>query len=217
LKAEMEGVRDFMFRKYASEVTALAYPYGVYNFEAVEAARAAGVRLAFTVNPGANDSTTDPLHLHRYLVVNGLSRERFSNFFDRRPLHVAKVEPADGEVIHVRNPVFRARILDEVDPSSVRMYLGDKPLKKEEYDSVTGNLIRPLNIKLRRGGHMVTISAVDKMGVTRTFSWYFRIKNPPRKKSASSAPPASFQMDIMGPPAPLSPLKASTLGAEGGQ
>jgi hypothetical protein len=111
------------------------------------------------------------------------------------------VEPADGEVINVRKPVFTAKILDDVDPASVRMFLGDRPLKNPLYDPATGKLRRALRILLPRGGHLVTLRAVDRKGVARSYSWYFRIKKLPVKKHGmgpaskgkSAAPPATTQ------------------------
>lgn len=198
LKDEMETSRDYLRDQLGSHVTALAYPFGVYNFEAVEAARAAGYRLAFTVNPGANDSTTDPMRLHRYLVVHGTSHEKFASFFDRKPLHVAKVEPADGEVVDTRSPVFSAKILDEVDPSSVRMFLGDRPLNRVQFKPATGRVTRPLHIQLPRGGHMATIVATDKSGTVRSYTWYFRI----RKTGKPSPSAKTAERHLTGPDAP---------------
>jgi len=189
LKDEMEVSRDYLHDKLKSDPKALAYPYGVYNYEAVEAARKAGYRMAFTVNPGPNDASTDPFHLHRYLVVHGTSHAKFAGFFSAQTLHVGKVEPADGELIKTRKPVFSAKILDDVDPASVRMYLGEKPLKGPQYDPATGKLVRALRILLPHGGHLVTITAVDRKGVQRSFSWYFRIQKSPDKNIVAAAAP----------------------------
>ena len=194
LKDEMEVSRDYLRDKLKSDPKGFAYPYGVYNYEAVEAARKAGYRMAFTVNPGPNDASTDPFHLHRYLVVHGTSHAKFAGFFDSKVLHVGKVEPADGEWIKTRKPVFNAKILDDVDPASVRMFLGEKPLQGPQYDPATGQLHRALRILLPKGGHLVTITAVDHKGVQRSFSWYFRIQKPPKKNIAAvTAPYAQFE------------------------
>jgi peptidoglycan/xylan/chitin deacetylase (PgdA/CDA1 family) len=214
LKDEMEVSRDYLRDKLKSDPKALAYPYGVYNYEAVEAAHKAGYRMAFTVNPGPNDASTDPFHLHRYLVVHGTSHAKFAGFFDSKVLHVGKVEPADGEWVKTRKPVFGAKILDDVDPASVRMYLGEKPLKGPQYDPATGKLVRALRILLPHGGHLVTITAVDRKGVQRSFSWYFRIqKSPDKNIAAVSAPHTPSEHTSVSPKGTPTP-RASSPGSK---
>jgi peptidoglycan/xylan/chitin deacetylase (PgdA/CDA1 family) len=207
LKDEMEVSRDYLRDKLKSDPQALAYPYGVYNYEAVEAARKAGYHMAFTVNPGPNDASTEPFHLHRYLVVHGTSHKKFASFFDSKVLHVGKVEPADGELIKTRKPVFSAKILDDVDPASVRMFLGEKPLKGPQYDPATGKLVRALRILLPHGGHLVTITAVDRKGVQRSFSWYFRIQKSPQKAMAVTSASAKTAVSPKGKTIPLTKVK----------
>ena len=198
LKDEMEGSRDFLRDKLKRVPTAFAYPYGVYNAEAVKAVRAAGYRMAFTVNPGPNDRTTDPFFLHRELVMRDTTHRQFESFFAARVLHLSHLVPADGDVIMTRKPVFSTRILDDVDPKSVKMYLGDRPLTDVQYNPKTGRLRRALKIFLHRGGHLVTVTAVDRRGILRSFSWYFRIYKPPKNAKSKFPPRAIRQLQPNG-------------------
>ncbi len=70
--AEIEGSRSDLEREVGALATippALAYPSGAHGGEAVEAARQAGMRLAFTTDRGGNDlHRADPLRLRRINV-----------------------------------------------------------------------------------------------------------------------------------------------------
>ncbi len=190
LDEEMGSSAEFLKERYGLEPLAIAFPYGVYTFEAVEAARKAGFRMGFTVNPGPNDAATDIMHLHRFLVVSGTTHQKFASFFEDLPLHMTRVEPSDGEVVGVVNPILSARYTDDVDPDSIKMFLGDRPLKGFKVDPLTKTVTRPLRIKLNKGGHFVSVSATDREGKTRTFSWYFRVKrNAAYRKGNTNHPP----------------------------
>lgn len=54
-----------------------AYPFGLYTELNVSLLRESGFRLAFTCEPGQNDSTTDPLLLRRNLIPYMMDMETF--------------------------------------------------------------------------------------------------------------------------------------------
>jgi len=54
-----------------------AYPFGLYTGQNVNLLRESGIQLAFTCEPGQNDSTTDPLLLKRNLIPYMMDMETF--------------------------------------------------------------------------------------------------------------------------------------------
>lgn len=67
--AEIEGSREDLEREVGPPPPVLAYPSGAHGGPAVEAARRAGITLAFTTQRGGNDMRhADPLRLRRINV-----------------------------------------------------------------------------------------------------------------------------------------------------
>lgn len=62
---ELAGSRQELSAALGTEVDYLAYPYGGYDERVIEAARAAGYRAAFSVQPGFNRRDIDRYRLRR--------------------------------------------------------------------------------------------------------------------------------------------------------
>jgi peptidoglycan/xylan/chitin deacetylase (PgdA/CDA1 family) len=65
LEADLTAGRDELARAAGTELTSIAYPFGVADERVAAAARAAGYRAGFTVAPEAVTPATDPLLLPR--------------------------------------------------------------------------------------------------------------------------------------------------------
>jgi peptidoglycan/xylan/chitin deacetylase (PgdA/CDA1 family) len=65
LSSELATSRNDLVAALPAAVPLLAYPHGQRDTRVVEAASAAGFRLAFTTDPGRNGAGTDPLQLRR--------------------------------------------------------------------------------------------------------------------------------------------------------
>jgi peptidoglycan/xylan/chitin deacetylase (PgdA/CDA1 family) len=66
---EITGSRDDLTRETGSELAVLAYPSGATSVAVADAARAAGIEIAFTTERGTNDlRTADWLALRRINV-----------------------------------------------------------------------------------------------------------------------------------------------------
>lgn len=180
LRTEMEASRDYLLDKFGIRSRVLAYPYGVYTPEAVEAVRAAGYGLSFTVNPGPNDRSVERLKLKRNLILYPLKREAFAALFGSRVLHLDRARPGDGEVLDAFPARLEAVLKDEVDPATLSLKLGNKELKAS-YDPATRTVAHSVTKPLRNGGHMMTVEAIGHDGVIRTNTWYFRV-NPAKAK-----------------------------------
>jgi peptidoglycan/xylan/chitin deacetylase (PgdA/CDA1 family) len=181
LRTELLVPIRFMKEKFDYDTTTLAYPYGIYNEKIVTATRENGYQLAFGVNPkpaypAANDHTVPPLKLKRNLVTNPIDHEVFAGFFDMKVLHLEAFQPGDGEVIRSHNPWIVVTIKEDIDPSTLQLVLGERPMKFK-YDPRTHRLTHRISGRLKPGGHTLILSAVDKVGQKRSYTWYFRVKH----------------------------------------
>ncbi len=176
LAVELSFPIKYMKEKFNYSATTLAYSYGVYNEKVLKATKTQGYQLAFTVNPGPNDRTVPPLKLKRDLILNPTSHETFAGFFEPKVLHLGYFQPGDGELIKSHKPMLAAVIKDDVDPKTIKFALGDQSMRFK-YDPKTRRLTHRIGANLKPGGHMVTLSAVDKTGQKRTYTWYFRVKH----------------------------------------
>jgi peptidoglycan/xylan/chitin deacetylase (PgdA/CDA1 family) len=77
LEAELVGSREALEAELGASIDAIAYPYGMFNGEVVDAARGAGYRYGVTVEAGPCTPQTDALLLPRFEVR---SDDRFGNF-----------------------------------------------------------------------------------------------------------------------------------------
>ncbi|MCB1307516.1 MAG: polysaccharide deacetylase family protein [Leptospiraceae bacterium] len=80
-------------------VTALAYPFGVYDRRVLAAARKAGYDLAFTIQPGQNLPGDDVYTLNRYMVTGSQSPATFQAMLALRSADDIRIAPADGEYV----------------------------------------------------------------------------------------------------------------------
>ena len=154
----------------------LAYPFGVYDPEILASTQEAGYELAFTVNPGPNDKTLNPLLLKRNLVLWPFGKEAFKRIFQDKVLHCKDLSPVDGAYIDPVRPKISTKITDDIDPKSVRLQIGPHVMKVK-YNPKTGVYSHLVNADLTQGGHILTFTAKDKQGNHRVFNWYFRIKH----------------------------------------
>jgi peptidoglycan/xylan/chitin deacetylase (PgdA/CDA1 family) len=183
LDFELSEPLTFIQSNFSRKPELIAYPYGVYDPAILQTTRAQGYKLAFTVNPGPNDHTVDPLKLRRELVLYPISHERFARFFTDKVLHMKGLSPGDGDVIDTQKPVIRAQIVDDVVPCSIRLQSGNRILRVQ-YDPQTRLLTHPVGEELTQGGHILTLRATDVKGASRVYNWYFRIKHKRYEKKA---------------------------------
>jgi peptidoglycan/xylan/chitin deacetylase (PgdA/CDA1 family) len=173
---ELSQPLTFIETRFNHKPDWLAYPYGVYDPGILKTVEAEGYKLAFTVNPGPNDRTLQPLMLKRNLVLYPISHERFAKIFKDKVLHLKKLSPGDGDLIDSQKPVITAQILDDIVPKSVKLQIGNHVMKVQ-FDPQTHVFTHSVGDSLPRGGHILTAMATDKDGNNRVYNWYFRIKH----------------------------------------
>jgi len=156
LKREVAGSKDLLEQQLAIRVSALAYPYGMYNQAARDAIKAAGYEAAFTVY-GQRVGFSTPEHdlIGRY-AVGSRKPEIFAAALravatpGSEPEHAGPVvaqvaaasmatQPMDGQTIADPRPVIRANLatMGEIDPGSVEMRISGYGLVKAQYDPQT--------------------------------------------------------------------------------
>lgn len=174
---ELTQPLTFIESRFKNKPDWLSYPYGEYDPGLLKAVQATGYKLAFTVNPGPNDRTVNPLMLKRNLVLYPISHAGFARIFQDKVLHLKNLSPGDGDLIDSQEPIVTGQILDDVVPKSVKL-LFDNHLMRVQYDPRTHVFRHQITAPpLHRGGHMMTVRAKDEKGNTRVFNCYFRIKH----------------------------------------
>ena len=68
LKTELEKSRQMLERIVGHDVDATSYPYGLYNSKVSQAAKEAGYKLGFTIEPRLFEDSTDSLEIGRFNV-----------------------------------------------------------------------------------------------------------------------------------------------------
>lgn len=178
LEYEMNEPLTYIDGMYGHKPTMVAYPYGVYSPQILSQTKKSGYELAFTVNPGPNDRTVDPLKLRRNLVLYPISHSRFAQMFGDWVLHLEGLSPGDGQEIQTDKPLVTAKILDDIDPKSLEFVSGDIHFRIS-YDPRTHLVRHQFKQPLKGLGHMMTLSATGRDGKKRVYTWYFRVKRRP--------------------------------------
>ncbi|MFP4249754.1 MAG: polysaccharide deacetylase family protein [Armatimonadota bacterium] len=131
LRAELEDSRATIAAEIEGECEALAYPFGLYDASVVEHTRDAGYRIAFTIDRGPADQTTDPMLVPRQMLVNGNSLNTFRGWLAQEKLHLEEIEPAVGERVGV-DATVTARLGDEDVPvDGMEMSVNGAPISYE--------------------------------------------------------------------------------------
>ncbi len=185
LRRELAGSRDTLRAWTGGEVAALAYPYGLWDTEIADEARAAGYRLLFTVNPGTNTPDTPRERWKRDMILHGTRDETFRELLRVKPLACEDYSPRPGarvtgplEKIQVTlAPEARARIL----PESLTAARGATPLRVD-YRTETGRLELGLPRPWTQGTDLVVLKARGaKAGERYEESWLMTV-DPPQGK-----------------------------------
>ncbi|MDX1775558.1 MAG: polysaccharide deacetylase family protein [Desulfobulbales bacterium] len=85
LDQELTVSRNVIQSITGREVYAFAYPNGFWNGAAKKALMDNGYHFAFTVLPGLNERTTNPLELRRIVVKRDTSQQVFIDWINRKP------------------------------------------------------------------------------------------------------------------------------------
>jgi len=134
-RAELEGSRDTILAEIEGDCTSLAYPYGLYDAGVIEHAQDAGYRIAFTIDRGPADQTTDPMIVPRQMLVNGNSLKTFRGWLAQEKLHLEEIDPPIGERVGTGTTIT-ARLADEDVPADgMEMSVNGSPVSYEADES----------------------------------------------------------------------------------
>ncbi|TGM89016.1 polysaccharide deacetylase family protein [Leptospira licerasiae] len=124
IRSQLRDSKATLEAKTGRKIQDLAYPFGLFDVRVIEEAKAAGYRMAFTVNPGKNVPGTYAYTIHRSLVTWGMSQSRFNSILSASPPVKIQLGVLDGSWVKPGDsfPV----IVEGLDPKSVVIKISGK-------------------------------------------------------------------------------------------
>lgn len=164
-----------------SRITALAYPFGLYDRRVIEEAKRAGYMMAFTINPSRVAGGDDPFTLNRYMVAGGHSLKTFLGYVERRSPRNMSAFPPDGSLIS-NGGTLRLQ-LPGVRPNSVRISINGRRQTIDQDRS--GLFVGRANFASNRRYLIATVRAKDATGKTLTKRLLYQNADKARQSNAS--------------------------------
>lgn len=124
IRQQLRESKATLEAKTGRKIQDLAYPFGLFDVRVIEEAKAAGYRMAFTVNQGKNVPGTDPYTVHRALIPWGHRVESFHSILNMVPPTKISLGILDGAWVKPGD-VFKANI-EGLDPKSVTIRISGK-------------------------------------------------------------------------------------------
>nr|WP_232224744.1 polysaccharide deacetylase family protein [Leptospira fainei] len=124
IRKQLKDSKSILESKTGKTVQDLAYPFGLYDVRVIEEAKAAGYRMAFTVNPGKNVVNTYAYTIHRSLIPWGQSQSRFNSILSASPPNKIKLGILDGSWVKP-GETFSVTV-EGLDPNTVKMQIRGK-------------------------------------------------------------------------------------------
>lgn len=153
--AELADAREAIAEEIEGDCDGLAYPNGLYDAAVVELAREAGYRIAFTIDRGPADQTTDPMLVPRQMLVDGNSLKTFRSWLSQEKLHLEEIDPPVGERV-ATDATITARPVDEDVPiAGLEMTVNGSPVS---YDSDAESGLLTIHPQLNAGANNLRIN-----------------------------------------------------------
>lgn len=153
--AELEGSRETIREEIEGDCAALAYPFGLYDENVIEHTRDAGYRIAFTIDRGPADQTTDPMLVPRQILVNGNSLKTFRGWMEQEKLHLENIDPPIGERVSAGATITAVLVDEGVPADGMQMSVNGSPVDYDA-DTETGELT--INPELDEGANNLRIN-----------------------------------------------------------
>ncbi|MEM7384406.1 MAG: polysaccharide deacetylase family protein, partial [Verrucomicrobiota bacterium] len=201
LRVEMEDSRTFLKDRLGIETPFFAYPYGIYNDQAIEVGKKAGYELMVTVNGQMVGWQAKPMEMGRFIVhgenpfnfnlaMRYLTRGRklaegrnLVNVSDEDTgKALVQVRPAEGDKVVERNPVIEADLsgLTEIEVEGVEMEISGLGRVEPDFDLETGKLSYQPTQRLRLPDYRVLVKLKVKGQKKSDFlRWGFAIDPMP--------------------------------------
>jgi len=189
LDHELQDSKREIEQHIGKPVLSLAYPYGGYDEQVVEKAKAVGYTSALTCDDGDVTRTTDAWHLNRRLVFHATRIKEFTAYFRGKPLLVSDLTPRDGERVTGPPNQIAARILNvqQILPETAKI-LVDKISRHwmpASIDLKSGILHFSVPKTDKKGYYFVSIMARDRAfpQTWREATWIFIVRrNMPKSR-----------------------------------
>ncbi len=167
LTRELKGSREKLQAWSGGEVTALSYPYGLWDQEVADAARAAGYTLMFTVDPGPNHPGSPRHALKRTMILRGTKPVTFRALLAEQPLRTSGWEPGLGA--RVAGPL--TTVAFSLDPEQAKgLNLKTLAVTRQNqalplrFDAASGRWVASLPKPWQRGTDLLMVTAKDAAG-----------------------------------------------------
>lgn len=158
VRKEMADSAGALEAQLGQAPVALAYPYGNYDNFAMRAVKDAGYRVAFSIDPGAIDSQSNPWTLPRKMIVNGTSLKSLQRALAVEPLHLSGIQPAIGLRYGSKAYKLEARVTDAEALSSLGAEAGKGTRVKVE--ALTSQIT--VTSTLNKGANLVRVFSSGK-------------------------------------------------------
>lgn len=163
---EFASSRETIRDNIEGDCIAIAYPYGLYDDDTLDAVRDAGYRLGFTIDLGPADQTDDPLLIPREMLVNGNSMRTFRRWLGQDKIHLEDLDPPVGERVDSREPTITARLADDIPASEIEFTVAGKRIEVSVGEDGTSLTLSP---KLATGANIIRANYWG--GTPRELSW----------------------------------------------
>ncbi|MFW6437673.1 MAG: polysaccharide deacetylase family protein, partial [Armatimonadota bacterium] len=154
-RSELGGSREKIGAEIDGDCNALAYPFGLYDANFIEHAKNAGYRIAFTIDRGPADQTTDPMLVPRQMLVDGNSLNTFRGWLAAEKLHLEDIDPPIGERVSTDAAITARLADDEVPADGMEMSVNGSPVSYDS-DAETGELA--IDPELNEGANNLRIN-----------------------------------------------------------
>jgi peptidoglycan/xylan/chitin deacetylase (PgdA/CDA1 family) len=157
------GAEALQHRGY--EARWVAYPYGEYNTQVLEAARATGYRLGFSQDPGAIGPKTDPTQIPRFAVVGSVAdMTTFRERMGYGALAILSPEPDPGPIPSEAPKRYAAQVVDPARylPGVVNLFVSELGRLEVRFDPQTGLVEASSQAILTRRLNRVLISLKER-------------------------------------------------------
>ncbi|MBK1791585.1 polysaccharide deacetylase family protein [Persicirhabdus sediminis] len=189
IRTELEKSKNFLSKKFNTQVTTYAYPGGYYTEEMFPIADDLGYDALFTVEPGKVDKTTNNHLIPRYIVL-GTHDSIFRNATTFQATQKIKpsagaliqqtpypVQPEPGVRVADRLPTITVDLkqLDNIDPESIVMRVEGFGRVPASYDNLSKSLSWKVNRRLRHQSCNITVQwkLIDGEEYEEPLKWSF--------------------------------------------
>lgn len=105
IRFQLVKSKETLEKELGVTVRDLAYPFGLYDTRVIEEAKAAGYRMAFTINPGANRPGENLFLINRYMLSTDQTLAAFKQKLEMETIINPFSDPPEGSKIRMGSAI----------------------------------------------------------------------------------------------------------------